>query len=73
VIWPTGALPPTFDTAAEWVYTICTRTTGLLIIILENTANVSTRRVVARFDRSRLLFWTEEAREVFDTWCHSAD
>lgn len=68
VLWSTGAdIPPT-GALAEWIYTILTRTTNLLVIALSQRTTDEVRQVVAQLDPNRLLFWTEEAERLFRSW-----
>ena len=73
VVWPTRALIPTASTLGEWVYTILTRTTCVVVIILSSDTDEAVRAVVSRLDRSRLLFWNQQAEDVFDSWAQTVD
>lgn len=73
MIWPTRATIPTASTLGEWVYTILTRTTCVVVIILSSDTDEAVRAVVSRLDRSRLLFWNQQAEEVFDSWARTVD
>lgn len=68
VIWSTRSVKDEKDTLAEWVYTILTRTTALLVIVLSPDTDPSVRSVVARMDRDRVMPWTEAAADLFDEW-----
>jgi len=68
VIWSTRAEIPVLETTAEWIYTILTRTTGLVIVALSAKTRPDVRSIVGRLDQKRLLFWTEEAQAEFRRW-----
>jgi DNA helicase-2/ATP-dependent DNA helicase PcrA len=53
---------------AEWVYTILTRTTGLLVIALSIGTPPEVRDLITCLRRDRLLFWDRAAEERFDAW-----
>ena len=68
VLWSTEIDLPNRETAPEWIYTILTRTTGVVVVALsENTPNYI-RAILGRLDRHRLLFWSEQAERAFATW-----
>ena len=73
VVWPTRAPIPTTSTLGEWVYTILTRTTCVVVIILSSDTDEAVRAVVSRLDRTRLLFWNQQAEDVFDSWAPTVD
>jgi len=52
----------------EWIYTILTRTTGLLVIALSVHTPDEIRTAVAALRRDRLLFWNKAAETRFDEW-----
>lgn len=72
VVWSTAADIPQSDTTAEWIYTILTRTTGLVIIALSEHTTEPIRHIVGQLEPSRLLFWTDRAEQEFNAWRHPA-
>lgn len=66
VVWSTSRSLAGDETTAEWIYTILSRTTGLLVIWLTPDPAEAVRKVVAALRRDRLLFWTREAESAFD-------
>ena len=57
-----------FETAPEWIYTILTRTTGVVVIALSEHTQPHIKVIVGRLDPTRLLFWTQRAEDEFGTW-----
>lgn len=66
VIWPTSCLMGASSTAAEWIYTILTRTTTLLVIVLQANTDPRVVEAVQHLRRDRLLFWDRSDEEAFD-------
>lgn len=56
---------------SEWIYTILTRTTGLLVIALSVHTPDEIKASVAALRRDRLLFWNKAAETRFEEWCTS--
>jgi superfamily I DNA and RNA helicase len=50
----------------EWIYTGLTRSRAVLLLVLWPDASPAVRAVVGRLRRDRLLFWSSEARDLFD-------
>lgn len=53
---------------AEWIYTILTRTTGLLVIALSLRTPPEVQELITSLRRDRLLFWNAAAEHRFDEW-----
>jgi len=68
IIWSTRAAMPGDESTAEWIYTIVSRTTSVLILVLSERTPGPVRRVVSQLRRDRLLFWSENAEATFDRW-----
>lgn len=68
VVWSTRASMPVDESVEEWIYTILSRTTSLLVIALSATTAPNISEVVARLRKDRLLFWTPDAEALFDAW-----
>lgn len=66
VVWSTGARIATDESVAEWIYTILTRATSLVVIALSPSTPENVRSVVASLRADRLLFWTSEAERAFE-------
>jgi hypothetical protein len=50
----------------EWVYTILTRTTRLLVVMLSKDTSDDIKSLVGRMNKDCLLFWNEDAERQFD-------
>lgn len=66
VLWSTRAILDVDEAKGEWVYTILTRTTTLLVIVLSVSTQPEIAELVGVLRRDRLLFWTEAAEKAFD-------
>ena len=71
VVWSTGRSLRSDDTSAEWIYTILSRTTGLLVIRIDAETPPDIARVISQRDSKRLMFWTRRAEEAFDAMSSS--
>lgn len=69
VIWSTY-VPLEFEKEAfEFAYTIVTRTSGVLIIVItEHTQDVY-KRVLGLLNKERIIFWDEISEEKFKSFC----
>ncbi len=68
VLWSTRAEIPLVETAPEWIYTILTRTTGVVVIALSEHTPTHIKTIVGHLDSTRLLFWTQHAENEFRRW-----
>ena len=50
----------------EWVYTILTRTTRLLVLMLSQNTSDDLKALIGRMHKDSLLFWDEEAEHRFN-------
>jgi DNA helicase-2/ATP-dependent DNA helicase PcrA len=73
VVWDTKNLHTTSPgaSALEWAYTVLTRTTGLLIIHMSALTAPELMAFLSHMRKDRLLFWTKEAEERFDSWARA--
>ena len=65
VAWSTQTNIPRRETEAEWVYTVLTRTTGVVVIAISQNTDARLRSIVGRLREDRLLFWSEKAHHEF--------
>lgn len=71
VVLSTRANIPHDDSLHEWIYTVLTRTTALLVIALSQGTRPELREVISLLRSDRLLFWNEAAEDVFTSWVQS--
>jgi hypothetical protein len=69
VLWSTS-IPLEFEKEVfEFSYTIVTRTSCILIVVLtDNTQNVY-KKILGLLEKERLIMWDKETEEKFDTFC----
>lgn len=66
VVWSTRSeIAADVETSSEWIYTLLTRTTALLVIALSAETVPHVAQAIAKLRRDRLLFWTSEAGTLF--------
>jgi SAM-dependent methyltransferase len=65
VAWSTQTNIPRRETEAEWVYTVLTRTTGVVVIAISQNTDARLRSIVGRLREDRLMFWSEKAHHEF--------
>lgn len=65
VAWSTQTNIPRRETEAEWVYTVLTRTTGVVVIAISQNTDARLRSIVGRLREDRLMFWSEKAHQEF--------
>jgi SAM-dependent methyltransferase len=65
VAWSTQTDIPRRETEAEWVYTVLTRTTGVVVIAISQNTDARLRSIVGRLREDRLMFWSEKAHQEF--------
>jgi hypothetical protein len=69
VLWSTRIAVEDEKEAYEFVYTILTRTSCILIIALSNATQNSYKKVINLLDKEKLIFWDNETKEVYNTFC----
>lgn len=55
--------------ANEFIYTILTRTSGILIIALSGTISQTYQEIIGTFDVNRLIFWDQETKNRYSEFC----
>jgi DNA helicase II / ATP-dependent DNA helicase PcrA len=63
VIWSTGSFLNADESLDEWIYTILSRTTGILVILLSDRMNADAAHALRQLRQDRLLPWTPQAAE----------
>ena len=67
VVWTTGLELPTHESAEQWIYTILTRPTALLVVVLSDFMDQVATDVIASLDPRRLIPWTPDAEAALRT------
>jgi hypothetical protein len=71
IIWATY-LPLEFEKEAfEFAYTIVTRTSGILIIVLTDQTQQIYKKVLGLLNKERLIFWDKITEDKFSMLCES--
>ncbi len=69
VLWSTQA-PLEFENEVfEFIYTILTRTSCVLIIALTNETQSTYKKILGLLNKDRLIMWDKVTEERFDTFC----
>lgn len=66
VIWSTHAQVEYQNEVFEFVYTILSRTSGILIITLSDSSLDIYKPVIAKLNEKRLIFWDKESESKFN-------
>ncbi len=73
IIWSTR-IPLEYEKEVyEFVYTILTRTSSILIIALSDRTQDLYMQVLGLLDRERLIFWDKESEDKFDSFCEPSN
>ena len=69
VIWSTY-IPLEFEKEAfEFAYTIITRTSGVLIIVITEQTQDVYKKVLGLLNKERIIFWDKNSEEKFKSFC----
>jgi DNA helicase-2/ATP-dependent DNA helicase PcrA len=69
VIWATY-VPLEFEKEAfEFAYTIVTRTSGILVIIITEETQEVYKKVLGLLNKERLIFWDKNSEDKFKSFC----
>jgi hypothetical protein len=68
VIWSTREPICEEEVVEEWVYTILTRTTGILIIAVGGETQEQFKQAIGLLRHDRLLYWSQSARKMVESY-----
>jgi len=68
VVLSTRVEVPHDESLDEWIYTVLTRTTALLVLALSERTSPELREVIAQLRPDRLMAWNEKAGRLFRQW-----
>jgi len=69
VLWSTRISINDEKEIYEFVYTILTRTSSILIIALSNSTQSEFKKVIHLLDRDKLILWDEETKRKYNSFC----
>lgn len=69
VLWTTRTDIEYKDEVAEFVYTILTRTSGLLLIVLTTQTLKKYHKIIKLLRKDRLILWDNDTKNNFDNFC----
>ena len=69
IIWSTRAKIEYEKEVFEFVYTILSRTSAILIVALSDNSLPVFKPVIGRFNRKRLILWDRETEDKFNAFC----
>ena len=55
----------------EFIYTILTRTSSILIIALSNSTKENFKKVINLLDRDKLILWDSETKQKYNSFCEN--
>lgn len=71
ILWSTRVEVNDNKEVYEFVYTILTRTSSVLIIALSNSTQSNFKKVINLLDKDKLIFWDNETKQKYDSFCES--
>lgn len=71
VIWSTYISLEFEKEVFEFAYTIVTRTSGILIIVLTEQTQAVYKKVLGLLNRERLIFWDKISEDKFNSFCEN--
>jgi len=72
VLWSTRKDIEYKDEVAEFVYTILSRTTGILLIVLTTQTLNKYHKILNLLRKDRLILWDSETKNNFNSFCQEA-
>lgn len=73
VLWSARTSVEEENEAEEFVYTILTRTSSVLIIALSEKISSTYQKIIGTLNRDRLIFWDEETKKQYSEFCRKLD
>ncbi len=73
VLWSTRKDIEYKDEVAEFVYTILSRTSGILLVVLTTETLKKYYKIVKLFRKDRLILWDKETNDKFNDFCQDTD
>ncbi len=73
ILWSTRSHIDDPQEAYEFVYTILTRTSSILIIALSDETRPEYKKIINLLNIERLLFWDEETKSKFNDFCEDVE
>jgi len=73
VLWSTRKDIEYKDEVAEFVYTILSRTSGILLVVLTTETLKKYYKIVKLFRKDRLILWDKETKDKFNDFCQDTD
>jgi hypothetical protein len=73
VLWSTRQDIEYKDEVAEFVYTILSRTSGILLIVLTTQTLKKYHKIIKLLRKDRLILWDTDTKNNFETFCNDTD
>jgi SAM-dependent methyltransferase len=73
VMWSTRIDIEYKDEVSEFVYTILSRTSGILLIVLTTQTLKKYYKIIKLLRKDRLIMWDKETKEKFNDFCQETD
>lgn len=71
ILWSTRKSIDDDKEVYEFVYTILTRTSSILIIALSDSTKESYKKVINLLDIDKLIFWDKETKQKYNSFCEN--
>ena len=69
ILWSTRISINDDKEVYEFVYTILTRTSSILIIALSDSTQDNFKKVINLLDRDKLILWDSETKQKYSSFC----
>jgi DNA helicase-2/ATP-dependent DNA helicase PcrA len=69
ILWSTRVSINDDKEVYEFVYTILTRTSSVLIIVLSDSTQDNFKKVINLLDRDKLILWDSETKQKYSSFC----
>ena len=73
ILWSTRVDIEDEKETYEFIYTILTRTSCILIIALSNSTKDNFKKVINLLNKEKLIIWDQETREKYNSFCEQVD
>jgi|GEM_PF-989823 len=67
VIWSTMSQVDKKQEVDQFIYTILTRTTNILVIAIQTSMLIAYFEIIKNFEKNRLIFWDEQSEKIYNS------
>ena len=71
ILWSTRIDIDDENEAYEFVYTILTRTSSILIIALSDTTKIYYKKIINYLDQDKIILWDQQTKDKYKSFCEA--